>query len=260
MKRAESAFLGPVQSLDQFLDRPLIVLAALLQAGDPPQVDVFLAGRPQPFLKTLLQFLEGSPFGKADFGVSPGITQKHLVAASLERFAVGNDFVAPAGIDVVDAAVNAAADDFAAILIELGVAGAYVEPTLAVGFLGQHLIDSLPMPAQTDGGDHHVGLAAAAVFHVRVVAGNLARILVGRVAGVHRLGCGEAQGDTRRGQGAVAHECSTRQLGLVCHLGSSLRESSVRIAKSPGVAQRYASPSVQIVGRLSRRSSLRQNS
>ena len=96
----------------------------------------------QAVLEALLQFLEGPPFGIADFGVAPGVAQVHLVAAALERLAVGDHFVAPAGVDVVDAAVDAAADHFVAVLVELGIAGAPAEPALAAGLVGQHLVDA----------------------------------------------------------------------------------------------------------------------
>ena len=86
----------------------------------------------RPCLKAFLEFLEGPPLGIADFGVAPGIAQVHLVAAALERLAVGDHLVAPAGVDVVDAAIDAAADHVAAVLVELGIAGAQAEPALAV--------------------------------------------------------------------------------------------------------------------------------
>ena len=42
----QSALLGPVQGLDEFFNRAVIMLAAFFQARDPPQVDILLLGRP----------------------------------------------------------------------------------------------------------------------------------------------------------------------------------------------------------------------
>ena len=50
--------LGPVERLDQLLDLRRGVLAALLEAGDAPEVDVVEAGLLQALVEALLELLE----------------------------------------------------------------------------------------------------------------------------------------------------------------------------------------------------------
>jgi len=45
-------------------------------------------------------------------------------------------------------------------------------------FLRKDHVEPFPMPAQADGRNHQIGLAAAAVFHFGVVAADVARVLL----------------------------------------------------------------------------------
>ena len=56
----------------------------------------------------------------------------HLVAAALEGLAVGQHLGADAGVDVVDAALDAAGDHVVAVLLELGIAQADADPAVAL--------------------------------------------------------------------------------------------------------------------------------
>ena len=102
-----------------------------------------------------------------------GEGQVHLVAPALERLGVALHFVVPAGVDVVDAGVDAAADDVGALLV------------IAAG-----------MAAQADRRDHQAGLALTAIFHVRVVVENLGGI--DRLVGLRGRGWAGQRGDAQR--------------------------------------------------------------
>ncbi len=56
----------------------------------------------------------------------------HLVAAALEGLGVGHDLGVDAGVDVVDAALDAAGDHVVAVLLELGIVQAEADPAISL--------------------------------------------------------------------------------------------------------------------------------
>ena len=144
----------------------------------------------------------------------PGVAEVHLVASSLEGFGVGQNFLPAAGIDVVDAAIDAAADDLAAVLLEILPFNVLGHPAFRFG-PADDFDHTFPMASQRDGRHHHAGLAAPPVLHLLVVVEDLAGVFAGGIPGPHRLRGGQAGCHRRGRQGTVAHKLPTRE--SVCH-------------------------------------------
>jgi hypothetical protein len=105
-----------------------------------------------------------------------GEAEVHLVAASLEGLAVGLDFEIGAGVDVIDAALDAARDHLVAVLLEVSIVELRAQPAPVLEQARHDRIDPLPMPAQANGRERQVRLSAAAVLHCPSSRWELAKI------------------------------------------------------------------------------------
>ncbi len=179
--------LGLLQGVHDLARGVERVPPAGLQARDAPQVRVFLAGVSQKLVERGQQLLGRAVILVADLFGAVRERQIHLVASPLECPGVALDLAVPAGVDIVDARIDAAADD-----------------------LGALLLVAARVPAQADGGNHQAGLSLSAVFHVRVVVEDFGGIdgFLGGLGGSVRHG---RRTDSHAGgrQRRVPHELSS---------------------------------------------------
>ena len=134
-----------------------------------------------------------------------GEGEVHFVAAALEGFGVAFDFVVPAGVDVVDAGIDASADDF-----------------------GSFLVVAAGVSAETDGRDHECGLALSAVFHVGVVVEDFGGIDGCGGSAVGAGGHDACEADGEAGGGNIADEITSGDLVVVhgfCVLIQTLKQN-----------------------------------
>ncbi len=122
MNRARPLFLAQSSAATASSISALAVLAAIDQQAYPPQVDVLQAGLFHAHFESLLQLFARAPLLKSAFPDMPGITEVHLVAAALQGVGVCENFLTAAGIDIIDAAFDAAGDDLVAVLLEVACA------------------------------------------------------------------------------------------------------------------------------------------
>ncbi|MBA7674146.1 hypothetical protein ES703_82353 [subsurface metagenome] len=112
-----------------------------------------------------------------------GQGQVHLVASPPEGLGVSDHLAAGAGVDVIHARIDAAADDLVAF------------PVVALG-----------VPSQANSRDHQIRLAQPAVLHIRVVIKNPG-CTDRRTGGPDALAHGaETHSRTRCGHRAITHE------------------------------------------------------
>src|SRR5208282_2375745 len=183
-KSRPAALFGPFQRGNHLLDFAIAVRTASLEARDPPDVNMLESCRLQTVVEAVLELLGdptrglrlarlggGGPLLAQDAHLRfvPGVAQVHLVAPALEGFAIGQDFLADAGVDVIDAAIDAAANHVVAVLVEFRTALSEPDPAFALLLAADDLVDPLPMPSQADRRNHHPRPAAAAILHLRIV-------------------------------------------------------------------------------------------
>ena len=127
--------------------------------GEAPQVDIVQAGLLQPVVQALLELVDGTGDVRSA-RQRPIEAHVDFFAPALHGLGVDRHLARTAGIDVVDAVVEAGVDHVPPVLLEV----------LAAGLVR----DALPVPADADHGDHEAGAAQPAVIHVFVVAAGLA--------------------------------------------------------------------------------------
>ena len=120
-----------------------------------------------------------------------------------------------AGVNVVDAPLDAARDDIVPVLLEILVVEVGAQPTALAENAGNHLVHTFPVAAEADGADHPAGLAAEAVFHVRVVIEDLFRVLPLGIVGGKDVCRFDADGRPSGDGGGGVDELATRDAVMV---------------------------------------------
>ena len=102
---------------------PLAILppAAVDRADDPVQIDVILVADAERILEHLHQRVAVALAGAARLAFVPRPAQVHLVAAAFQSLAVRLDLRTGAGVDIVDAPLDATGDDVVPVLLKTGV-------------------------------------------------------------------------------------------------------------------------------------------
>ncbi|MBA7664776.1 hypothetical protein ES703_72839 [subsurface metagenome] len=142
--------------------------AAVHEEANSPEVNVVKAGFFHSFVQALLEILSRTPFFEAAFLDVPGITEVHLVPTAFEGLGVGEDFLAAASVNIVDAALDAAVNDIIAVFLEVAAVDVCGHPAFRLAAT-YYFDEALPVAAETDSGNQEAGSAASAVFHVGVV-------------------------------------------------------------------------------------------
>ena len=109
--------LGLLQGVHNLAGGIERVSPARFQAGDPPQIRVFLLGVPEQLVQRRQESLGGAVVRLAHLFSPVREGEIHFVAAPAEGPGIPLDLVVPAGIDVVDARVHAAIDDLPSLLV-----------------------------------------------------------------------------------------------------------------------------------------------
>ena len=201
----EPLLLGPIERRGRFLNLRLGVVAGIGQEADPPEIDVVQPGLFHSLHQALRELLGRAPFGKAALLDVPRVSEVHFVAAARQCLGVGQDFLAAAGIDIVDAPLDAASEHVAAVLLELRTVDVHGHPTFRLRSAAD-FDDPFPMPAQGYSRDHQPGTAAAPVLHVAVVVENLSRVILRWIARIDDLRGHQARSRPDCGGSAVAEE------------------------------------------------------
>jgi len=92
------------------------VVHLLFRQRNAPKVHVLEAGFAQTFFQALDQGVGGAVRSEARLAHAPGVAEVDLVAPPLQNLAVSEHFRASAGIDVIDARLQAARNHFVAVL------------------------------------------------------------------------------------------------------------------------------------------------
>ncbi len=160
----------------------------------------------------------------------PGIAEVHPVPPPLDRPGVCENLLAAAGIDKVDAPFDAAGNDVVAVLLKGRIVDGHRHPPFRLA-AADDLDQSLPVPAQRYGRDHHPRSAASPVLHVRTVTEDFRPV---RHGGAARTGChpnGSHHGRRSRG---ISKKTTARNVFI--HL------AALRILRSQCTGQTPSSP------------------
>lgn len=127
--------------------------AAFYKEAYSPEVNVVKAGFFHSFVEALLELLGRAPFFEAAFLDVPGIAEVHLVPTAFEGLGVGEDFFAAAGVNIVDAALDAAGDDIIAVFLEVLAVDVCSHPAFRFA-AAYYFNETLPVTAEANSGNH----------------------------------------------------------------------------------------------------------